>query len=205
MGRKLIAIVVLMASMIAHAASGIAQESAPPADSAEQPVTIAETEVSWFGAWQFDEDASSDEIVTLKIVDEESGDLKLVTYAEMMDETVDDAGEALDVFATAFLSTPGVSSVVEVATGELDDGAVWKVFAYDLGSVELATVFTVSERDDNTFVVSTLTAAIPEFAEVVAEAQEQILLGGKPVFLGGIDREAFLPAPVATPQATPEG
>lgn len=196
---------VLAALMVALAAPAAAQESTPRANAAEQQTTVGETEVSWSGAWELEEDASTDEIVSLTIPDEERLQVRLATYAEMVDETVDGPEEALGAFADAFLSDPGVGNAVEVESGELEDGTAWAMYTYDLDGVAVATLFAVNESEDGLFMVSSVTANVTDFAEVVAIAQEQILLDGEPAFLAGIDAAVIAPAPQASPESTPAG
>lgn len=194
---------VLAALMVGLVAPAAAQESMPQADAAARETTVGETEVSWSGAWELEEDASTDEIATLVTGGEEAENDRLATYSEIVDETVDGPQDAIDVFSQAFLSDPGVSNAIESGSGELDDGGVWKAFTYDLNGMAVATVFAVSETDESMFVVSTVTSTVDVFAETVADAQAQILLDDEAVFLAGIDGAAIAPAPLATPEITP--
>jgi hypothetical protein len=191
----------LLATMVGPA---MAQDSTPPA---QQAVTVGSTEVTWTGDWQYDEASSMDQQATLNQVDAGAGVLKLATYGEFADDTVDSADAALTAFTDAFFQGAGAEAVVEAGSGELDNGAVWKVFTFDLQGIKLSLLITVSEGSGGEYVVSTLTGNTDQFADTISQAQEEIMLNGEPVFLDGVDAQQVTSnlgaTPVASPEATP--
>ena len=197
----------LLFGMLAVSASSIAAQGSTPA-TGDQPVTIGETEVSWTGGWQYDATSSMDDRqITLSQVDPATQSIKLATYGEFADESVDSPEDALDTFATAFFEGAGAEGVVEGGSGELDNGAVWKVSTFNLQGLDLSILLTVSENSDGEYVVTTLTGNTDGFADTITQAQEEIMLDGEPTFLDGVDATEVAGglggSPVASPEATP--
>ena len=198
-------VLALLAGMLAFAFNpAAAQESTPAAD---QPLTIGETEVTWTGDWQFDPASSMEEQATLTQVDVTTGSLMLATYGEFSDDTVGDPQEALDAFTGSFFEGAGAQSVVDVASGELDNGGVWQLHTFDLQGLQLSLLITVSQAEGGEYIVSTLTANTETFGESLTTAQTDISLNGEPTFLEGIDAEeigtSLSASPAASPEATP--
>ena len=205
--RDTTALVALLFGMLALAISPTAAQDATPSPIAVQPVTVGDTEITWTGEWQLDPASSTDQQVTLIEVDPATGSLKLATYGEFADDSVDSAEAALQTFTESFFVGAGVDGVQQVGSGELEDGTVWSLFSFGLQGLELSMLITVNEVSDNEFVVSTLTANTDNFEETIAQAQEEIMLDGEPAFLAGIDNIAVTvgagASPVASPAATP--
>ena len=144
-----------------------------------------------------------DQQATLNQVDAGAGVLKLATYGEFADDTVDSADAALTAFTDAFFQGAGAEAVVEAGSGELDNGAVWKVFTFDLQGIKLSLLITVSEASGGEYVVSTLTGNTDQFADTISQAQAEIMLNGEPVFLDGVDAQQVTSNLGATPVASP--
>lgn len=191
--------------MLALAISPTAAQNATPSPAEVQPVTVGETEITWTGEWQLDPASTTDQQVTLIEINPATGSLKLATYGEFADETVDSPEAALETFVESFFAGAGVDGVQEIGSGELEDGAVWRLFSFNLQGLQLSMLITVNEVNDNEFVVSTLTANTDDFEETIAQAQEEIMLDGEPAFLAGVDNVAVTvgASPVASPAATP--
>jgi hypothetical protein len=195
----------LLLGILAVAGPVAAQGSTPPA--ATPPIAVGQTEVGWTGDWQYDAGSSMEQQATLTQVDAGSGTIKLATYGEFEDKTVDNPGDALDTFATAFFDGAGAESVTEAGSGELDNGAVWKIYSFDLKGLQLTFLITVSQADNGAYVVSTLTGNTDQFPATVGQAQQEITLNGEPTFLEGVDAQQVTSGlnatPVASPEATP--
>ena len=190
----------LLLGLLAIASPAAAQDSTPAATG---PVTVGETEVNWTGDWQYDAASSMEQQATLTQVDAATGSIKLATYGEFNDETVDDPSAALDTFATAFFEGAGAESVVEAGSGELENGAVWKIYTFDLQGLQLTFLATVSETADGAYVVTTLTGNTDQFLATIEQAQEEITLNGEPIYLDGVDAQQVTSGLNATPVATP--
>lgn len=198
-------VLALLAGMLAFVVNpAAAQDSTPTAD---QPVTVGETELTWTGDWQYDPASSMDEQATLTQVDVTTGSLMLATYGEFADDTVDDPQGALDAFTGSFFDSAGAQSVVMVDSGELDNGGVWELHTFDLQGLQLTMLITVSQADGGEYVVSTLTANTETFSESLTTAQTEISLNGEPTYFEGVDAEqvgtSLNAAPSASPEATP--
>lgn len=196
----------LLLGLLAIASPVAAQDATPGA--VEPPVTVGGTEVGWTGDWQFDPGSSIEgQQVTLTQVDPEAGNIKLATYGEFQDESVDTAQAALEAFAKAFFDGAGAESVVEAGSGELDNGTVWKIYTFDLQGLQLTFLATVSQNSDGAYVVSTLTGNTDQFSATIDQAQQEITLNGEPVFLEGVDAQQVTgglnATPIASPEATP--
>jgi hypothetical protein len=196
----------LLLGLLAVASSVAAQESTPAA--VAPPVTVGQTEVGWSGDWQYDASSSMEnQQATLTQVDAAAGTIKLATYGEFDDESVKDSQAALDAFAQAFFKGAGAESVVEAGSGELDNGAVWKIYTFDLQGLQLTFLATVSQNSDGAYVVSTLTGNTDEFSATIGQAQDEVTLNGEPTFLDGVDAQQVTSGlnatPVASPEATP--
>lgn len=206
-GAVLALLMVMLAVVVGPA---VAQESTPAAQGSpvavQQPVTIGDTEVSWSGNWQYDETGSVEaQQAALEQSGSETSAYRLATYSEVVDETVDGPDAFLDTFAQQYFESAGAQSVQEVGSGELENGAVWKVYNFQLEGVQLALLVTVNQNDNSEYVTSTLTANTDSFAESISAVQQEIMLDGEPTFLEGVQIEevtANLGA-VASPQASP--
>jgi hypothetical protein len=190
----------LLLGLLAIASPAAAQDSTP---AATQPVIIGQTEIGWTGAWQYDAASSMDQQATLTQVDPATGSIKLATYGEFEDDTVETSSDALDTFANAFFEGAGAESVVEAGSGELENGAVWKVYTFDLQGLQLTFLATVSETADGAYVVSTLTGNTDQFSATIEQAQQEITLNGQPIYLDGVDAQEVTSGLNATPVASP--
>lgn len=199
--RNTAALVALLFGMLALVVNPAAAQDATP--SADQPVMVGDTELSWTGDWQLDPSSTVDEQATLNQVDPATGTLKLATYGEFADDSVDTAEDALDTFTTAFFEGAGVETVQETGSGELDNGAMWKMFSFDLQGLQLSLLITVNEASEGEFVVSTLTSNTDQFADSLSQAQEEIMLNGEPTFLEGVEASEITGGLEASPVATP--
>ena len=199
--RNTAALVALLFGMLALVVNPAAAQDATP--SADQPVVVGDTELSWTGDWQLDPSSTVDEQATLNQVDPATGTLKLATYGEFADDSVDTAEDALDTFTTAFFEGAGVETVQETGSGELDNGAMWKMFSFDLQGLQLSLLITVNEASEGEFVVSTLTSNTDQFADSLPQAQEEIMLNGEPTFLEGVEASEITGGLEASPVATP--
>src|SRR5699024_112808 len=132
-----------------------------------------------------------------------SKNIKLATYGEFKDETVDDSSAALDTFAASFFEGAGAASVVEAGSGTLENGAVWKIYTFDLQGLQLTFLATVSETADGAYVVPTLTGNTDQFPATIEQAQQEITLNGEPIYLAGVDALEVTSGLNATPVATP--
>lgn len=199
--RNTAALVALLFGMLTLVVNPAAAQDATP--SADQPVMVGDTELSWTGDWQLDPSSTVDEQATLNQVDPATGTLKLATYGEFADDSVDTAEDALDTFTTAFFEGAGVETVQETGSGELDNGAMWKMFSFDLQGLQLSLLITVNEASEGEFVVSTLTSNTDQFADSLSQAQEEIMLNGEPTFLEGVEASEITGGLEASPVATP--
>lgn len=190
----------LLLGLLAVAGSVVAQDSTP---AAEQPVMVGETEIAWTGDWTYDASSSMDQQATLTQVDAANGSIKLATYGEFEDESVENPGDALDTFATAFFEGAGADMVVESGSGELENGAVWKIYSFNLQGLQLSFLATVSETADGAYVVTTLTGNTDQFSATIEQAQEEIMLNGESIYLDGVDAMQVTSGLNATPVATP--
>lgn len=190
----------LLLGLLAVAGSVVAQDSTP---AAEQPVMVGETEIAWTGDWTYDASSSMDQQATLTQVDAANGSIKLATYGEFEDESVENPGDALDTFATAFFEGAGADMVVEAGSGELENGAVWKIYSFNLQGLQLSFLATVSETADGAYVVTTLTGNTDQFSATIEQAQEEIMLNGESIYLDGVDAMQVTSGLNATPVATP--
>ncbi len=190
----------LLLGLLAVASPIAAQESTPAATG---PITVGQTELGWSGDWQYDESSSMDQQATLTQVDAETGSIKLATYGEFNDDTVDTPSDALDTFATAFFEGAGAESVVEAGSGELENGAVWKIYTFDLQGLQLTFLATVTETADGAYVVTTLTGNTDQFSATIEQAQQEITLNGEPIYLDGVNAQEVTSGLNATPVATP--
>lgn len=202
--RAIAVLFALLAGMLAAAAGpAAAQESTP---TAEQPVLVGDTELTWTGDWQYDADNSTPEQANLSQFDTEAGFLTLVTYGEFAEapagidgQPIEGAQAVLDTFTEQFVQGVGAEFVQEAGSGELEDGTVWKLFDFELQSFQLTLLITVSQAEDGSYVVSTLIATADQFVDSLAAVQEEILLDGEPTFLEGIEPEDVGGEPQATP------
>jgi hypothetical protein len=190
----------LLLGLLAIVSPVAAQDSTP---ATTQPITVGQTEIGWTGDWQYDANSSMEQQATLTQVDAGSGSIKLATYGEFEDESVDNPGDALDTFATAFFDGAGAESVLEAGSGELENGAVWKIYTFDLQGLQLTFLATVSETADGAYVVTTLTGNTDQFPATIGQAQEEITLNGEPIYLDGVDAQQVTSGLNATPVATP--
>jgi hypothetical protein len=200
MTRTVAVMATLLLGLLAIASPVAAQESTP---ATTQPITVGQTEIGWTGDWQYDANSSMEQQATLTQVDAGSGSIKLATYGEFEDESVDNPGDALDTFATAFFDGAGAESVLEAGSGELENGAVWKIYTFDLQGLQLTFLATVSETADGAYVVTTLTGNTDQFPATIGQAQEEITLNGEPIYLDGVDAQQVTSGLNATPVATP--
>lgn len=190
----------LLLGLLAVASPIAAQESTPVTT---QPIMVGQTELGWTGDWQFDPGSSMEQQATLTQVDAETSSIKLATYGEFEDESVESPSEALDTFATAFFDGAGAESVLEAGSGELDNGAVWKIYTFDLQGLQLTFLATVSETADGAYIVTTLTGNTDQFPATIEQAQQEITLNGEPIYLDGVDAQQVTSGLNATPVATP--
>jgi hypothetical protein len=204
--RASFATVALVAMSLSLMAIPVAAQSTPAAD---QPVVVEDTELTWTGAWEYDEASSMDAQATLAQIDQSAGSLQLASYGVFADESVEDPEAAVQAFSDAFFESAGAEAIQESATGELENGGTWKVYSFDLQGLPLSVVLTASQMDNSDFVVSTLTANTGTFADSITAAQEEIMLDGEPTFLEGVDADEATAnlggqaSPVASPEATP--
>lgn len=202
------ALLATIAGLLALIASpATAQESTPAAD---QPVIVGETEVSWTGDWQYDAANASPEQAHLIQLNLEIGAIMLVSYGEFAESPVGAEGEqvegsqaVIDTFSEGLAQGLGADAVQETGSGELEDGTIWKLFEFDLEGIQLTLLVTVSQAENDAYVVETLVGTTDTFGVSLATAQAEILLDGEPAFLDGIEPEDVGAEPVATPQATP--
>ncbi len=192
----------LLLGLMAVGGSVAAQDSTP---AAEKPVTVGQTEVDWSGDWEYDPTSSMESQATLTQVDAENGSIKLATYGEFADDTVDDSSAALETFSSSFFEGAGAQSVTEAGSGTLENGAVWKIYTFDLQGLQLTFLATVSETADGAFVVTTLTGNTDQFPATIEQAQQEITLNGEPIYLAGVDAQEVTSGLNATPVATPDG
>lgn len=163
------------------ATTGIAQPA--PGSS----MTVGTTVVSWADTWTYDPSSSMNEQITLTQVDPSRGELRLATYGEFADVTVNDPQGAMDAFTDSFFQSAGAQSVIATHSGFLQQGGVWKQYEFDLQGLALSMVITVSAAPNGEYIVSTLTANTESFEDSLAAAQSEIFLDGQPTFLSGVD------------------
>ncbi len=199
--RTVAIVAALLLGLMAVGGSVAAQGSTP---AVEKPIMVGQTELDWSGDWQYDPNSSMDSQATLTQVDAESGSIKLATYGEFEDETVEDSSAALETFATSFFEGAGAESVVEAGSGTLENGAVWKIYTFDLQGLQLTFLATVSETADGAYVVTTLTGNTDQFSATIEQAQQDITLNGEPIYLNGVDAQEVTSGLNATPVATPD-
>lgn len=190
----------LLLGLMAVGGSVAAQDSTP---AVEKPVTVGQTELDWTGDWQYDPNSSMESQATLTQADSTTGSIKLATYGEFTDDTVEDSSDALETFASSFFSGAGAQSVVEAGSGTLENGAVWKIYTFDLQGLQLTFLATVSETADGAFIVTTLTGNTDQFPATIEQAQQEITLNGEPIYLDGVDAQEVTSGLNATPVATP--
>lgn len=200
-------VVGLMLGMIAAVANpAAAQDSTPSASpEVEQPVVVGETEITWTGEWEYDAASSIDEQATFVQIDMENAVLKLVSYGQFEDETVEDTDQAIDVFTESYFESAGADAVEENGSGELEDGTIWRLYSFDLQAVPVSLLITASEDDDAGFVVTTLTANTSAFEDSLTQVQEEFMLDEDGQLFQDLDEGEvtdLLPAE-GTPEASP--
>lgn len=204
LSRTAAAMVALLLGLMAVAVPVSAQDTTPTVTS---PVTVGQTEVAWPDDWTYEEQGSGDSNVSLSQVDADSGSLKLASYGELEDSTVESPQDAIDKFATQYFESAGATGATEAGSGELENGAAWKIYTFDISGLHLTLLVTVSETSDGVYVVSTLTGNTDQFPATIEQAQEEITLNGEPTFLDGVDAQQVTSGlnatPVASPEATP--
>jgi hypothetical protein len=180
------------------AVPGAAQESTPGVDRA---VTVGKTTIAWGESWEYVPDSSAEDRATLRVIDQDAGRILLATYGEFLDDTVDDREAALDRYAEVVFAGVDLEAITARDAGELANGAVWKVYDFELDGVVLTMVISVGESAEGAFVISMLTGNADSFAEIVQRTQEEILVNDETVFLDGVEGAAIA-STVATPEAS---
>ncbi len=173
-----------------------------PITTSGQAVTVGQTEVSWTGAWELDAESSPAGQASLTQIDPATGSVVIASYGEFADPSVTSPAQALEVFAEAFFSSAGASGQSEINGGTLADGTAWKLYRFDVQGLPLNMVITTSQNAAGAFVVSTLTANEADFATTLAQAQQEILLNGQPVFLAGLDAQTLQSAAATTTETS---
>jgi hypothetical protein len=179
-----------------------------PTTTAGQPVTVGQTQVSWTGPWAYDAETSAPEQVSLLQTNEATGALWFATYGEFPNAPADTPDEALEGFATAFFDGAGATSQTELTGGTLPHGTAWKLYSFQLQGSTLNLLITASQNSAGVWVVSTVIGTVDGFPDVVAQAQQQILLNGQPTYMAGIDPAALTATTTTTPATaaqTPTG
>lgn len=217
---------VLLVVMALIASPSVAQDSTPTAD---QPVVVDGTEITWTGEWEYDEEdsysvASVPEQAIFFQKDEEIseqiGYVELLTHGVLEEGTAANASEAVDVFAELFLEGASPNAIERGATGELEDGTAWGVYTFtpsaadDIQGQSVSSLITASPSGDGGFTVTSLTAPNDLFEDAITQVQEDFTVDGDDGFFMGIAAEevaADLPEQVSpgasresTPVASPE-
>ncbi len=191
-------ITAVILTLLSLAVPGVAQESTPDGDRA---VMVGKTAIAWGGNWEYIPDSSTDDTATLRVIDQDAGRILLATYGEFLDDTVADREAALDRYAEVVFAGVDLEAITARDAGDLENGAVWKVYDFELVGVVLTMVISVGESTEGAFVISMLTGNADSFTEIVQQAQEEILLNDEQVFLDGVDGAAIA-STVATPEAS---
>ncbi len=168
---------------------------------AGQSATVGDTEVSWSGEWEPTGSTSGSQQVALSRGAPGAGAFSLVSYGEFQDPTASSAQQAIEVFATAFFDSAQAENVTPLNSGTLPDGTVWQSWSFSLQGNDLIFVATGSQNAGGAWVISTLTASADGFNEMLASAQQEILLNGQPAFMAGVD-PAVVTSQGASPAAT---
>jgi hypothetical protein len=157
---------------------------------AGQSATIGDTQVSWSGEWAPTGSTSGVQQVALSRGAPGAGAFSLASYGQFPDPSITTAEQAIEVFSTAFFSSAGADNVTPLNSGMLPDGAAWQSWSFTLQGTELIFVATASQSAGGDWIVSTLTANTDGFADMLASAQQEILIDGQPTFLTGVDPAA---------------
>ncbi len=196
----------MLGVMAAVSNPATAQDSTPAATpGVEQPVVIGDVEITWTGDWQYDSASSIEQQATFIQIDMENQVLKLVSYGSFEDETVEGTGEAIDVFAQSYFESAGAEAVDESGTGELEDGAIWRLYSFELEGVPVTFLISAEQDDEGAFVLTTLTANTSAFAESLTQVREEFTLNEDGQLFEELDEAEVIetiPAQ-ASPEATP--
>lgn len=212
--------IVLVAALIAVGTSPtLAQEATPDST---QPVTVADTEITWSGEWDHTTRTSTSipDQAAFSHVDVEDQILKTLTYGVLRDEDVASTPEALDRFADANFDDAGAADVVESATGAQEDGTLWRVYTFitsegdDIRNENVASLVTASQRADGAYVLTSLTTNIAILEETIPQVQDQFVVDGDGQLFAGINAAEVTAdlgpgasperVTAATPEASPE-
>ncbi len=202
------------------------QESTP---GATQPVVMADTEITWTGAWEYDTEDSYD-VTSIpeqaiffqrdEDIDEEVGFVKLLTYGLLGDESAATGPEAVRLFAELFLDGMSPNALTETARGEGGNGTAWALFTFTPSPIDevqdqsFSSLISAQQDDTGATVITSLTAPTDLFGETIQDVQNAFVLDGNSRFFDDIDVAqivAELPEGTspgqdlaATPAASPE-
>lgn len=158
---------------------------------AGQSATVGDTEVSWSGEWESTGSDSGGQQVALSRGTPGTGVFSLASYGEFLDPSASTAQQAVEVFAGAFFDSAQAENVTPLNSGTLPDGTVWQSWTFSIQGSELIFVATGSQTAGGAWSISTLTADADSFTDMLASAQQEILLDGQPTFMAGVDPAAL--------------
>lgn len=222
MTRIIGSLVVIALALSAIVAASLAAQEATP--TVEQPVVIANIEITWTGPWEYDQSGSysvaelPDQAIFSQsddAIDDEIEFVKILTHGMLEDESVSNTTEAIDLFAELFLEGASALGVQQSNTGELENGATWSVYTLtpsasdDLQGQSVASLISASQNDDGAYVVTSLTSTTDVFETSITQVQNDFTIDGEGQLFEGIDAAeaaADLPestSPAASGDATP--
>lgn len=203
----------LMLGMMATVANpALAQDSTPASTPVvDQSVVVGDAEITWTGEWEYDAANSIEEQATFIEIDMENGVLKLVSYGEFVGgdapQTLEgeNSDQAIDTFTEAYFERAGAEAVEENGSGELEDGTIWRVYTFDLQGIDVSLLIAAVERDDDAFVVTTLTANTSAFEDSLTQVQDEFTLNEDGQLFQDIDKAEVIESLPAqgTPEASP--
>jgi hypothetical protein len=192
-------------------------------------VVVAETEITWTGAWEYDTENSygvtsvPEQAIFFQRdedIDEEVGFVKLVTFGMLNDDSAASGAEAVGLFAELFLDGMSPNALTETARGEGENGTAWALYTFTPSPIDevqdqsFSSLISAAQDDDGAVVITSLTAPTDVFGETIQDVQNVFTLDGDDRFFEDIDVAqivAGLPAGTspgqelaATPEASPE-
>ena len=203
--RRPLAVMIIGLMLAAVISVSVTAQDATPA--AGEAVETGSTTVSWAEGWAPEPESSREDQISLIWQDPATGAVGVMTYGELLDQTVDGVEDALDTFSVAYFSGAELEGITARDSGELESGAIWKVYDFSIDDGDrLTLVILVEEIETDVYAVSTVTGYADTFALTVERAQQDVFLDDEPVFLEGLDGNALvseIATPIATPEATP--
>jgi hypothetical protein len=206
----------------------LGQDASP---TAQQPVVVAETEITWTGAWEYDTLGSysvtsvPDQAIFFQRdedIDEEIGFVKLLTFGMLMDDSLASADDAVSLFAEFFLDGMSPNALAETARGGTEGVAAWGLYTFtpspidDVQDQSFSSLIVAEQGEGGAFAITSLTAPTDVFAETLEAVRSDFRVDGDGRLFEGIDiaeimadvpegespGQELAESPVASPEAT---